>query len=135
VPKIDDTLFTYIFRPFRSNQRLTTFRTGRFVFGVTEGRYRRHGDLLVLIVFAALRAEEILNYCSRINSAAICIDPDQKAELFLLSVISHCGRKLLVILQCGIVATLVSSRSIFFRMASKLWMLVSIDIFIELVAV
>jgi hypothetical protein len=76
--------------------------------GVTEGRYRCHGDLLVLIVFAALRAEEILSYCSRLNSAGICIDPDQKAELILWFVISPCGRKSPVILQCGIVADWVT---------------------------
>jgi len=37
-------------RPFRSDQRLTTFGAGRFEFEITEGRYRCHGDLLCFIV-------------------------------------------------------------------------------------
>src|ERR1019366_7564075 len=68
-PKIEDQPLAYVFRPFRGDQRLTTFSAGRLVFGVTDGRYRCHGDLPWSSFDFLVRGYRKYKYCFRAMTA------------------------------------------------------------------
>jgi hypothetical protein len=43
-PKIHDMMLIYIFRPFRSDQRIAALSADHSVVGAACGRYNHHGD-------------------------------------------------------------------------------------------
>jgi len=70
-PKIEHSPLTDEFRPFRSNQLLAAFGTGRLKFTVTERRYRCHGDTFLALLLKFLVRMQDIKKLFRDNDGAI----------------------------------------------------------------